>query len=240
MIQKKINNYSLSIFENKEELNYQTALIIARKIKKSLETKDRFQICLCGGSTPKSVYKLLSEKQLSWEKVDVFLGDERCVAPGSKDSNSSMLRNSLLQGPGSKAFFYEIFKDKFMSESESKKLFIEKLNDKCSGNPPKFDLILLGLGNDGHTASLFPYNNDNNNDDLVIYSYGNGLKRISLTPKIISVSSNIIFLVSGLSKRLALKRLIDITEDEKRTPAKLIKSNSEILIYCDSEAANDL
>ena len=67
------------------------------------------------------------------------------------------------------------------------------IRDRCDGQPPSFDLTLLGLGDDGHTASLFPYQKDNNADDLVIFNEGKGLKRISLTPKVLSASSDYIF-----------------------------------------------
>ena len=138
------------------------------------------------------------------------------------------------------AFFYEIFTDLNANEEAIKKLFISKLLEKCGTNPPSFDLTLLGLGDDGHTASLFPYQKDNNADDLVIFNEGNGLKRISLTPKVLSASSKIIFLVCGASKQLALKRLLDKDESQERTPSKLIKSSNQISIFCDEESSKEL
>ena len=150
-----------------------------------------------------------------------------------------MLKNSLLTNYGAKAFFYEIFSDLNTNEETIKKLFISKLLEKCGTNPPSFDLTLLGLGDDGHTASLFPYQENNNVDDFVIYNQGKGLKRISLTPKVFSASSKIIFLVSGASKKLALKRLLDEKESNDRTPSKLIKSSNQISIFCDQESAKE-
>ena len=103
-------------------------------------------------------------------------------------------------------------------DETTKNQFISKLFEKCGSNPPTFDLTLLGLGDDGHTASLFPYQENNNADDFVIFNEGNGLKRISLTPKALSASSKILFLVSGASKRIALERLLDEKEPPDRTP----------------------
>ena len=97
-----------------------------------------------------------------------------------------------------------------------KNQFISKLFEKCGSNPPFFDLTLLGLGDDGHTASLFPYQKNNNVDDFVIFNEGKGLKRISLTPKVLSASSKIVFLVSGANKRIALERLLDEKESLDR------------------------
>jgi len=149
------------------------------------------------------------------------------------------LKNTLFNNYGSKAFFYEIFNDLKADDESIKNLFISKLFDKCGSNPPSFDLTLLGLGDDGHTASLFPYQKNNNVDDFVIFSEGKGLKRISLTPKVLSASSKIVFLVSGASKKLALKRLLDEDEPSDRTPSKLIKSNNQISIFCDQESAKE-
>ena len=239
MIEKTINGYSLNIYKDKSELSSAVFKYIESQIIQTLKNKDRFKLCVSGGSTPKSVYQLLSKSNIGWENVDVFLGDERCVDPDSELSNSLMLKNSLLTNYGAKAFFYEIFSDLKTNEEAIKKLFISKLLEKCGTNPPAFDLTLLGLGDDGHTASLFPYQPNNNVDDFVIFNEGKGLKRISLTPKVFSASSKIIFLVSGASKKLALKRLLDEKESNDRTPSKLIKSSNQISIFCDQESAKE-
>ena len=240
MIEKSFDGYNLYIHKDKLELSSNAHKFIEEQIIQTIKIKERFQFCVSGGSTPKSVYKLLSESNISWDKVDVFLGDERCVEPNSELSNSLMLKNSLMKNYGSKAYFYEIFSDQKVDENISKKLLISKLNEKCNNKSGFFDLTLLGLGDDGHTASLFPYQQNNNADDLVIFNEGNGLKRISLTPKVLSASSKIIFLVSGASKQVALKRLLDKKEPEERTPSKLIKSSNQISIFCDKESAKQL
>ena len=239
MIEKNINNYTFFIFENKIKLSLHLTEYISNKIQSYLKINDRFKFCVCGGSSPRDIYEKLSNLELSWEDVDIFLGDERCVDPLSNESNTYMLKNSLLKNYASKAYFCEIFKNKEFNDELAKQVYLKVLKEKFEGNPPIFDLTLLGLGDDGHTASLFPYE-DINNDDLIITSFGKGLKRISLTPKIISASSEIAFLVTGASKNLALKRLIDKNESSRRTPAKYINSNSKILIFCDSDASHEL
>ena len=239
MIEKNIDIYNFFIFDNKTNLTSYLTDYISTKINNYLKVNDRFKFCVCGGSTPSEIYKKLSDIDLSWQDVDVFLGDERCVDPLSVESNTFMLKNTLLKNYASKAFFCEIFKNKDLNVDVAKQEYLKTLKEKFAGNPLIFDLTLLGLGDDGHTASLFPHK-DINNDDLIITSFGKGLKRISLTPKLISNSTEIAFLVTGESKKLALKRLIDTNESPERTPAKLINSNSKILIFCDSDAANEL
>jgi len=137
-------------------------------------------------------------------------------------------------------FIFKIFNDLNADDETTKNQFISKLLEKCESNPPTFDLTLLGLGDDGHTASLFPYQENKNVDDFVIFNEGKGLKRISLTPKVLSASSKIVFLVSGASKRIALERLLDEKEPPDRTPSKLIKSINQISIFCDQESAKEL
>ncbi len=239
MIEKDKNGYKINIYRDKLELSTAVFKFIESQIIHTLKEKDRFKFCVSGGSTPKSVYQLLSNSNLGWNMVDVFLGDERCVDPNSELSNSLMLKNSLLTNFGSKAFFYEIFNDLNADDEAIKNQFITNLLEKCGSNPPSFDLTLLGLGDDGHTASLFPYQN-NNVDDFVIFNEGKGLKRISLTPKVLSASSKIVFLVSGASKKNALERLLDEKESLDRTPSKLIKSINQISIFCDQESAKEL
>ena len=239
MIEKVKNGYTLNIYKDKLELSTAVFKFIESHIINSLKKKDRFKFCVSGGSTPKAVYQLLSDSDLRWDMVDVFLGDERCVDPNSELSNSLMLKNSLLTNFGSKAFFYEIFNDLNADDETIKNQFISMLFAKCGSNPPTFDLTLLGLGDDGHTASLFPYQNNNVND-FAIFNEGKGLKRISLTPKVLSASTKIVFLVSGASKRIALERLLDEKESPDRTPSKLIKSINQISIFCDQESAKEL
>ena len=240
MIEKVKNGYTINIYKDKLELSTAVFKFIESHIIHTLKKKDRFKFCVSGGSTPKSVYQFLSKSNLRWDMVDIFLGDERCVDPNSESSNSLMLKNSLLKNFGSQAFFYEIFSDLKADDESIKDLFISKLFEKCGSSTPSFDLTLLGLGDDGHTASLFPYQKNNNIEDFVIFNEGKGLKRISLTPKVLSASSKIVFLVSGANKRIALERLLDEKEPPDRTPSKLIKSINQISIFCDQESAKEL
>ena len=105
MIEKVRNGYTLNIYKDKLELSTAVFQFIQNHIIHTLKKKDRFKFCVSGGSTPKSVYKLLSKSDLRWDMVDVFLGDERCVDPNSELSNSLMLKNSLLNQSSKIKFF---------------------------------------------------------------------------------------------------------------------------------------
>ena len=183
MIEKVKNGYTLNIYKDKLELSTSVFKFIESQIIRTLKYKERFKFCVSGGSTPKSVYQLLSNSDLRWDMVDVFLGDERFVDPNSELSNTLMLKNSLLTNFGSKAFFYEILNDLKADDETIKNQFISKLFAKCGSNPPFFDLTLLGLGDDGHTASLFPYQKNNNADDFVIFNEGKRIKKNFINSK---------------------------------------------------------
>ncbi|WP_269623044.1 6-phosphogluconolactonase [Prochlorococcus marinus] len=225
--------------KNQKDLAQLASQIITENIVSVLNKKDRFQLALSGGSTPFDTYNLLKDVNLPWSCVDIFLGDERWVSPSDQSSNALMLKRTLLSGgPGSKACFYPIPTIELGSPENSANKFSDLIKEICIGNPPSFDLIVLGLGDDGHTASLFPGTQALRElDSYATVGRGKGQERVTLTANVISAASKIIFLVSGASKKFALKRLLDPNESFERTPAKLIKPSSEILILTDEEAA---
>tara|TARA_Y100001968_G_scaffold313156_1_gene337036 strand:+ start:5544 stop:6266 length:723 start_codon:yes stop_codon:yes gene_type:complete len=233
------NTYKIEIFKDKESLAINATEILLNIIESELSKKSRIQIALSGGSTPSSVYRLLSLKAIQWERVDVFLGDERWVPHEDESSNALMIRNTLLSNPpGSLACFHEIPTTEFPTPEKSADAFEKILKEKCNGNPPVFDLMLLGLGDDGHTASLFPSTDSLKvTDKFTTIGKGKGKERITLTSPVLSSAKNIVFLVSGASKKNALSKLIDPSENSEHVPAKLVKSSKEILVLTDEPAA---
>ena len=160
------------------------------------------------------------------------------VEPSNKDSNCLMINKSLLVPPQSnKACFYPIPIDLSSSPQNSANAYSELIKDIFNEGPPIFDFVLLGLGDDGHTASLFPGNtNVFDANTYIAVGEGKGTKRVTMTPTILNSSRRIVFMVSGKSKQVAIERLLDPLEPAERTPAKLIKSSSEILILADKQA----
>ena len=234
-----MTQYNIQVSEDNNFLAIDASDLITQKIKSFLNQKDRVKVALCGGSTPKAAYSLLGNKNLDWSRVDLFLGDERWVSQDSKDSNCHLLNNSLfLKGyPSLKASFYSVSTIELLSPKVSAKEYEKVIKEKVSGTPPTFDLILLGLGDDGHTASLFPGSETLfDRVNLIAVGEGKGHKWITFTSKLISSAKDVVFLVSGTSKKIALKRLLDQNESWERTPAKLVKPNSEIIVLTDNEA----
>jgi len=236
-----MTTYRISVATSPEDLARKCAQQIASQIDLALAERDRAQIALAGGETPKAAYRCLAEEHLPWDRVDVLLGDERWVSRDDPSSNARMLGETLLASePGSRASFHPVPTDLADPEA-SATAYAELLKTLCAGDPPRFDLILLGLGDDGHTASLFPGTAAPFvNDRAVTIGEGKGLPRITLTAPVLSAARQVMFLVSGAGKQQALRRLLDPLEPAERTPARLVQPAREVLILADQAATEGL
>lgn len=233
-----MNQYRLIVATTPEDLARQCAERIAACLDLALGQRDRAQLALAGGETPRRTYERLGWEHLPWDRVDVVLGDERFVPMDDPASNALMLRQTLLaRGPAQQARFHPV-PTALASPEASASRFAEMLQGLCPGDPPSLDLVLLGLGDDGHTASLFPGTAATTVVDRpVTVSLGKGLPRITLTAPTLSAARQVMFLVSGAGKRQALQRLLDPQEDPQRTPARLVQPSGEVLILADAAAA---
>ena len=232
--------YRLVVAESAGELARQTAQALASEIDQVLAQRDRAQIALAGGETPKATYRLLGQQHLPWDRVDVLLGDERWVPSEDPSSNARMLRETLMaELPGSKACLHPV-PTQLASPEQGVAAYADLLQQLCGDFPPVLDVVLLGLGDDGHTASLFPGTAvPEVRDRSVTLGEGKGLPRVSLTAPTLSAARRVVFLVSGAGKVQALQRLLDPEESPLRTPAKLVQptTETEVLILADQEAA---
>jgi len=236
-----MTRHRLIVASSPEDLARQCAERIASCIDLALAQRDRAQIALAGGSTPKAAYERLGREHLPWSRVDVLLGDERWVDPADEASNARMLRETLLaQDPAAAACFHPVPTLEPTPEASAER-FAAELAELCSGSPPQLDLVLLGLGDDGHTASLFPGTAATGvTDRWVTVSEGKGLPRITLTAPALSAARQVIFLVSGAGKRQALQRLFDPAEPPERTPARLVQPATEVVVLVDAAAGDGL
>ncbi len=236
-----MTRYHLIVASSAGDLARQVAERMAAAIDLALAQRDRAQIALAGGETPKAAYVHLGQEHLPWNRVDVLLGDERWVDAADPASNARMLQETLLaQGPASQACFHPVPTDR-ATPAESAIAYGELLSTVCFGRPPRFDLVLLGLGDDGHTASLFPGTAAPTVTDLdVTIGEGKGLPRVTLSAPVLSAARQVIFLVSGAGKQQALRRLLDPQEPSERTPARLVQPDQEVVILADAAAAEGL
>ena len=215
---------------------------VASLLDLALDERDRAHIALSGGSTPAAAYRLLNREHLPWSRVDVVLGDERWVPATDPASNARMLAETLLQadGPGAQARFHPV-PTELDSPEASAAAFEQHVRQLCPGDPPSFDVMLLGLGDDGHTASLFPGTPaTRERSKAVTIGAGKGMERITLTAPVLSAARQVIVLVSGATKREALRRLLDPMESPERTPARLVQPRLPVLVLADADAAAGL
>ena len=234
-----MTTYRIERAGDSDSLARRASETIATQISQVLDQRDRCRIALSGGSTPAKAYALLGQEHLPWERVDVVLGDERWVAADDESSNARMLRNTLFDGgPGASASFHAVPTVELSDADASAAAFADLVSRICPGEPPVFDLMLLGLGDDGHTASLFPGTEAPGvTDRWATVGRGKGLDRITLTAPVLSAARQVIFLVGGSAKQEALRRLIDPLESAERTPARLVQPANDVLILADQDAS---
>jgi 6-phosphogluconolactonase len=230
--------YQLEISANQAQLAERAADLLASQLVQVLAERQRALLALAGGTTPAAAYRLLGQHPLAWDRVDVLLGDERWVGPQDPSSNARMLHETLLaQGPAREARFHPVPTER-ATPLAAAEAFGEILGQLAPGNPPVLDLILLGLGDDGHTASLFPGSAAAGvTDRSVAVGEGKGLERITLTAPVLAAARQVIILVSGAAKQEALRRLLDPSESPLRTPAKLVQPSTPVLVLADAAAA---
>ncbi len=232
-----MTQYHLESSKDRATLAHDAAATMAAIIRTTLAQKPRCVMALAGGTTPEAAYGHLGQEPLPWERVDLVLGDERWVDAKDPASNALMVRRSLLSGSRAHLAHLHPVPTHMPSPGAAAMAYGDLLNTMCPGQPPQLDLVLLGLGNDGHTASLFPGTAAVDvKDQWVTVGWGGGLPRVSMTAPLLSAAQHVVMLVAGAAKDQALKRLLDPHEDPARTPAKLVTPNRPILVLADQEA----
>ena len=205
---------------------------------------DPFHFVLTGGSTSKTLYKILSERNLDWKNVRFWWGDERCVPPDHPDSNFGMAQKTLLSKISVEQD--DIYRMKGEMEPASAALEYEGHLRKVFGRSgiPSFDLLLLGMGEDGHVASLFPGSSALKvQNRLVVHNYVEKLQanRLTMTFPLLNHAKRILFLVSGASKANALQHVLEGEFDPHRYPAQGIRPvHGELIFFVDEAAASML
>jgi len=208
-------------------------------------TQEAFDIALSGGNSPKGLFKKISQKyadQIPWERIHFWWGDERCVAPNDEQSNYKMTADYLLSNISIPEENIHRIKGEANPEEEAIRYSTEleeTLNSR--GKDPVFDLIILGLGDDGHTASIFP-------DQLELFEHEQscavaqhpltGQKRITITGNVLNNANQIFFLVTGENKALRVSEIMNDNEAAKLLPAYYISpANGELIWFLDELAA---
>lgn len=242
-------SYKINIFETPAEVAKTFADDFKETIEKNISEKGKCNISLSGGSTPKLLFDILAKEystKIDWSNVKFFWGDERCVPPHDDESNYGMTKKHLLDFitiPSE-----NIFRVKGEDEPEKEAArYSELIKTKIEigiNKFPAFDLMILGMGDDGHTASIFPNNievwNSKNICEVAEHPISKQ-KRITVTGGVINNSKKIVFLITGINKADVLKKIINKEKDYLIYPASLVNPvYGELYFYIDKNAAEFL
>lgn len=227
-----MNKRELIICRDTEELYGKAAERFVKLAQRAVQDAGRFTVALSGGSTPRGLYALLAtaeyRERIPWSQVHLFWGDERCVPPDHPESNYRTVAESLL----SKIEIPESNVHRMAGEKEPKlaaaeyEAELKNFFHLSAGALPRFDLILLGLGEDGHTASLFPGSDAlTDAERLVAAVYVEKLKshRLTLTLPVLNNAAQIIFLVAGESKSAILREVLRANPLSSNLPAAKVQ-----------------
>ena len=233
-----------------QELFEAAAEVVVHTATDAVEQRGRFTIALSGGSTPKSLFNLLATNArtvLPWDRMFFFWGDERHVPPTDPDSNYRMAEEAMLSKipvAAGNVFRIPAENPDAAAAADAYEQTLRKFFQLGPGEVPIFDLILLGMGPDGHTASLFPGSAGlQEKTRLVIANWVDKLKtsRLTLTLPVLNAARCVAFLVSGTDKAAVLKTVLEEDAPAEQYPSKLIRPNNGKLIWLlDRAAASDL
>ncbi|MDT3405349.1 6-phosphogluconolactonase [Mucilaginibacter terrae] len=237
----------LKVFDNKEEISATAAQLFIDIAQKAVSERGRFTVALTGGTSPDALYTLLSspafKDKVDWAHTFIFWGDERWVPLTDDKSNAKMAHRTLLSNvpiPESQIFY-------MWADGKSPEEFAQEYEQQVRqvlGDALSFDLVLLGMGGEGHTASLFPYEPVLKEKDKLVYAYflaSQDMFRVTLTAPLINKAQNIVVMLLGESKAAALHEVLEGEHNPELYPAQLLNpENGKLLWLVDQAAAKDL
>ena len=236
------------IFSDRAEMAAAAAEHFTEVIAKALAENGEASVAAAGGSTPKVLYELLAgeeyRERINWRKMLVAIGDERDVPPDDERSNFRMVNRSLLlplDVSDDNIVKWETADGKPEQIAERFEHSLKTAFGLGSGKVPRFDLIMLGIGADGHTASLFPDTKALSESERIAaanYVPQLGERRFTITFPVINNAKNVMFLVAGADKAEAIKRIIEDTGNDDPLPASLVRpTDGTVTWFLDRDAA---
>jgi 6-phosphogluconolactonase len=240
---------SFTIYSDTDTLSSEAAQYIVRIAQESISSHGRFFFALSGGSTPKKLYGLLAEEpyrsQIDWEHTDIFWSDERCVPPDDAESNYAMAQQVLLSKvPIPASQVHRMPADQNDRDAASYAYTLEMQQTIGSEGVPSFDLLQLGMGPEGHTASLFPHQPSLHEQQRLVMPVTVPKPpppRLTFTPRLLNAAAHILFLVTGDEKQDAVKAVLEGQYEPDEYPAQIVKpSKGEVTWMLDKAAAAKL
>ena len=237
----------INVFKTVQELLVAMADYFVSTAKSSISSRKEFNVALSGGSSPKKLYEILASSdfkhQVEWDKVNFFFGDERYVPANDPDNNALMVKKALFDPLNiSPLNIFTI--NTSLSPEEAAKKYTLTIANHFKDQKIRFDLVLLGLGDNSHTASLFPYTSvlsDKSASVKAVFLKKQNVYRITMTAPLINQARQIAFLVYGEAKTDAVRHVLEDVIDTEKYPAQLIHpEKGDLRWYLDEAAASGL
>ncbi|WP_223609276.1 6-phosphogluconolactonase [Chryseobacterium sp. OSA05B] len=233
---------NITIFDDLDKLYKKAADTFVDLSNQSIQKKDRFVVALSGGSSPKAIFNLLATEEyagkIEWNKLYFFWVDERWVPLDDDKSNARMTFETLLNKvPVNKDQIFSMYEDGILPEDYAAKY--EEQIKNVLGDEGVFDFILLGMGDDGHTASLFPGEAVLDEQEKWVSAYylkPQEMFRITLTAPLINKAENILVIAFGESKKHALNEVLNGEYNPKVYPLQLIEKKEGFQFFTDEKA----
>jgi 6-phosphogluconolactonase len=237
----------IQVYPDQESLSRAAAQLVVEQAGQAVKARGRFTVALSGGRTPRRPYEILGQPpcrhQVAWDKVHIFWGDERRVPADDPRSNARLARQAWLEHVPIPLDQIHAIPGHLPPEAAAQ-AYEARLRAFFAGQPPSFDLVLLGLGEDGHTASLFPHHKvlkEKVRWVCEVYLAPAEPPRVTLTPVILNQAAVLAFMVAGAAKARVLQEVVQGRPDPERLPAQLIQPEGGRLLWLvDQEAAAHL
>lgn len=236
----------LRVYESKQEAAAAAAAFILEKLDEALQNARRATLAVSGGSTPELMFEAMAAQEFEWGKLQLFFVDERPVPPGDPQSNFSMADRALCRPVGLRAQQVHRIEGE-LEPALAAGRYADDLVESFrldEGEAPRFDVLHLGMGDDAHTASLFP------GEPLIldrcglvgsVYASAKKSYRVSLLPKVLLHAQNTVFLATGADKARPLKAVLEGPQDFLAYPAQLVDRQAERVVwFVDRAAASEL
>lgn len=239
----------VTIYPDTDTLSREAAQHIIRIAQESIADHARFTIALSGGSTPRKLYSLLGDEpyrsQIDWTRVDIFWSDERCVPPNDEESNYHMAQQVLLSKiPIPANQVHRMPADQADGDAASLAYTRDMQNTFGTDGVPSFDLIQLGMGPEGHTASLFPHQPSLHEQQRLVMPVvvpKPPPPRLTFTPRILNAAKHVLFLVTGAEKADAVHAVLEGDYQPDEYPAQIVQPvKGEVTWMLDKAAASKL
>ena len=232
------------IYKDTSELLSGLAAFFVKSAREAIESHGQFSVALSGGNSPKKLYELLASEefrqQVAWDKVCFFFGDERYVPADDPENNALMARQAMfapLHIPDAQIFQVNTT----LPPQQAAEAYAQRIYAHFKGNPAQFDLILLGLGDDAHTASLFPGTpvlQEQAASVKAVFLESKQVYRITLTAPLINQAKAVAFLAYGAGKANAVQQVLEGERNITKYPAQLVQpQQGDIHWFLDEEAA---